>query len=153
MSNLFDEGPASFTDASAASGDPAGDAQATIRALLAQGGSAAAEDDYAAAIDAWSKIFLLDPTHEEAHDRIEHIRHAKEEIDRRIEPMLADAKEALNNGDATTAKDFVDRILALSPKHVDASRLAEDTGRVVARDSGAVPESSDARARGRPLQR
>ena len=142
VSNLFDEGPASFAEDSAVSGDPAGDAESKIRALLAQGGAAAAEDDFAAAIDAWSKILLLEPTHEEVLDRIEHIRHAKDEVDRRIEPMLADAKEALNNGDATTAKDFVDRILALSPKHVDASRLAENTGRIAARDSGESPQAA-----------
>ena len=62
--------------------------------------------------------------------------------------MLADAREALGNGDTGTAKDFVDRILALSPKHVDASRLAEQAGRVAARDGegsgkSAMPELED----------
>ena len=44
------------------------------------------------AIDAWSRILLIDHTHEEALDRIEHIRHAKEDIDGRIEPMLAEIR-------------------------------------------------------------
>ncbi len=152
VSGLFDESPASSADDAAGSADSKGDAHDTIRKLLAQGGAAAAEDDYASAINSWSKIFLLDPEHEEARDRIEHIRHAKEEVDRRIEPMLADAREALGNGDTDTAKDFVGRILALSPKHVDASRLVEETGRVAARDGGggsggggesAMPELED----------
>ena len=37
---------------------------AAIRDLLARGGAAAAEDDYAAAIDAWSRILLIDPEHD-----------------------------------------------------------------------------------------
>ena len=99
-----------------------------IRELLSRGGTAAAEDDFAAAIDFWSRVFLLDPNHEEAHDRIEHIRHAKDELERRIEPMLADALNAHESGDDATARDFVDRILQLSPRHVEASRLADDIG-------------------------
>lgn len=125
VSDLFQESAADFAGGAAKDG---GDG-ARIRELLARGGAAAAADDYAAAIDAWSRIFLIDPTHEEAGDRIEHIRHAKEELERRIEPMLADAQEAFENGNEALARDFVGRVLALAPKHFEASRLADLIGR------------------------
>ncbi len=135
VSDLFQEAP------EVAAGQPAGGdrSAAAIRDLLARGGAAAAEDDYAAAIDCWSRILLIDPEHDEARDRIEHIRHAKEELDRRVEPMLADAQEAHDAGNPAVAKDFVNRILALSPRHVEASRLADLLG-------AAAPPASPGRA-------
>jgi tetratricopeptide (TPR) repeat protein len=111
-----------------------------IRDLLSKGGTAAAADDYAGAIDAWSRILLIDHTHEEALDRIEHIRHAKEDIDRRIEPMLADARSAHLSGDLEMAKDFAQRALELSPNNVEATRVFEAIQR------GAHPESFEQEA-------
>jgi tetratricopeptide (TPR) repeat protein len=116
--------------------DPS-DTNAVIRDLLTRGGTAAAADNYAAAIDAWSRILLIDHTHEEALDRIEHIRHAKEDVDRRIEPMLADARSSHRSGDLDMAKDFVRRALELSPNNVEATRLLEGIQR------GAHPDSDD----------
>lgn len=119
--------------------DPS-DSHAVIRDLLSKGGKAAAGDDYAAAIDSWSRILLIDHTHEEALDRIEHIRHAKEGIDRRIEPMLTDARSAHVSGDIELAEDFVRRALELSPNNVEATCLKE------AIERGAHPESAEADA-------
>jgi tetratricopeptide (TPR) repeat protein len=114
-----------------------GDANAVIRDLLSKGGTAAAADDYVGAIDAWSRILLIDHTHEEALDRIEHIRHAKEDIDHRIEPMLTDGRSAHLSGDLEMAKDFAERALELSPNNVEATRLLEAIQR------GAHPESAE----------
>jgi len=128
--------------------DPS-DTNAVIRDLLTRGGSAAAEDDYAVAIDAWSRILLIDPKHEEALDRIEHIRHAKEDIERRIEPMLADARSSHLSGNLEVAVDFVRRALELSPNDVGATRLQEAIQRGAHPDSGelagdsAMPELED----------
>jgi tetratricopeptide (TPR) repeat protein len=116
--------------------DPS-DTHAVIRDLLQKGGTSAAADDYIRAIDAWSRILLIDHTHEEAKERIEHIRHAKEDVDRRIEPMLADARSSHLSGDLEMARDFVQRALELSPNHVEATRLLEDIQR------GAHPESAE----------
>jgi len=116
--------------------DPS-DTQAVIRDLLTKGGTAAAADDYAPAIDAWSRILLIDHKHEEALDRIEHIRHAKEDIERRIEPMLADARSSHLSGDLEVAVDFVRRALELSPNNVEATRLQEAIQR------GAHPDGSE----------
>jgi len=125
VSELFDAGPATFDQASFADEPEPDDSIAVIQNLLAKGGEAAAEDNYPAAIDAWSRIFLIDHTHDEARDRIEHIRHAKDELERRIEPMVADAEAAFENGDLTLASDFIDRALSIFPKHVEATRLKE----------------------------
>ena len=128
--------------------DPS-DTNAVIRDLLTRGGSAAAEDDYAVAIDAWSRILLIDHEHEEALDRIEHIRHAKEDIERRIEPMLADARSSHLSGDLKVAVDFVRRALELSPNNVEATRLQEAIQRGAHPDTGelagdsAMPELED----------
>jgi tetratricopeptide (TPR) repeat protein len=140
---LFETGPAmSSGEAEDVEIDP-GDTQAVIRDLLQKGGTAAAADDYVGAIDAWSRILLLDHTHEEARDRIEHIRHAKEEIDRRIEPMLTDARSSHVSGDLEMARDFVQRALEISPNHVEATRLLEDIQRGAHPDSAEAPIDSD----------
>jgi tetratricopeptide (TPR) repeat protein len=118
------------------------DALAVIRDLLQKGGTAAAADDYAAAIDAWSRIFLIDHTHEEAKDRIEHIRHAKEEVERRIEPMLADARSSHLSGDLEMAEDFARRALELSPNNVEATHLLEAIQRGAHPDSDELPADS-----------
>ncbi len=134
---LFETGPTmSADDSEEVEIDPS-DTQAVIRDLLTKGGTAAAADDYAAAIDAWSRILLIDHKHEEALDRIEHIRHAKEDIERRIEPMLADARSSHLSGDLEVAVDFVRRALELSPNNVEATRLQEAIQR------GAHPDGSE----------
>ena len=122
VSDLFQQTPDTLESATV---EKDGGEKQKIRELLSLGGTAAAADDYAAAIDAWSRIFLIDPDHEEANDRIEHIRLAKEELERRLEPLLADALDAHDSGNDATTRDFVDRILELAPNHVDASRLAD----------------------------
>ena len=126
VADLFDSGPAALADQEVEV-DP-DDANAVIRDLLTRGGKAAAADDYAAAIDAWSRIFLIDPNHKEAKDRIEHIRHAKEDLEKRIEPVLADAEASFVSGDLELARNFVDRVLALYPNNVDATRFNEAIG-------------------------
>jgi tetratricopeptide (TPR) repeat protein len=134
---LFETGPTtSAPDSEEVEVDPS-DTPEVIRALLTKGGTAAAADDYASAIDAWSRILLIDHKHEEALDRIEHIRHAKENVERRIEPMLTDARSSHLSGDLEVAADFVRRALELSPNNVEATRLQEAIQR------GAHPDSSE----------
>jgi len=140
VEDLFQETPAAF-EAADGTAEISGKQQ-KIQALLSRGGAAAAADDFAAAIDAWSRVFLIDPDHGEAHDRIEHIRHAKEALERRIDPLLNDARDAHDHGQDDTARDFVDRILELSPQHVDARRLADELASPGV-DSAGMPELED----------
>jgi tetratricopeptide (TPR) repeat protein len=126
VSDLFEAAPAAFGDPSPSESVDPDDTASVIRDLLQKGGAAAAEDDFAAAIDWWSRVLLIDHTHEEALERIAHIRHAKEEIDERIAPMLADARDAFADGNFQAAQESIDRILSLNAKHVDANRLADE---------------------------
>jgi len=134
---LFETGPTMSAEVSEELKVDPSDTPAGIRDLLAKGGTAAAEDDYAAAIDSWSRILLIDHKHEEALDRIEHIRHTKEDAERRIKPMLSDARSAQVSGDLEVAADFVRRALELCPNNVEATRLQEAIQR------GAHPEGGE----------
>ncbi len=126
VSDLFEAGSAAVPLPEPTTGKPtAAEGEQMIKDLLARGEAAAAVDDYAAAIDAWSRIFLIDHAHEEAGSRVEHLRHAMEERLRRIEPMLDDARAAHFNGDAAAATSLLEQVLALDPKHVNATRLKE----------------------------
>ena len=126
VSDLFEAGAAAVPLPEPTTGEPTADeAEKMIEDLLARGEAAAAADDYAAAIDAWSRIFLIDHAHEEAGNRVEHLRHAMEERLRRIEPMLDDARAAHFNGEEKVAAHLVEQVLALDPRHVNATRLKE----------------------------
>ncbi|MEJ2189251.1 MAG: hypothetical protein P8Y93_07490 [Acidobacteriota bacterium] len=126
VADLFEAGSTSVPLPEPTTGEPTADeAEKMIKDLLTRGEAAAAADDYAAAIDAWSRIFLIDHAHDEAGSRVEHLRHAMEERLRRIEPMLDDARAAHFNGDEAAAADLVEQVLALDPKHVNATRLKE----------------------------
>jgi tetratricopeptide (TPR) repeat protein len=125
VADLFDAGPSKAPPPPPDDLLTPSDPESIIRDLLERGASAAADDDYASAIDAWSRVFLIDPSHEEASSRVEHIRHAKEELDRRFAPRLKDATAALEGGEVAAAKSLVDQVLAACPNHVDATRLME----------------------------
>jgi tetratricopeptide (TPR) repeat protein len=144
VADLFDSSPAAVADGEDSAEVDPDDTHAVIRDLLTRGGTAAAADDYATAIYEWSRIFLVDPNHKEAKDRIEHIRHAKEDLEKRIEPMLTDAQAGHVSGDLDLARNFVDRALALYPNHVDATRLKE------AIERGTHPDAEDGAAGGMP---
>ena len=148
VADLFNAGPAAVADEEGPLEIDPDDTHAVIRDLLTRGGTAAAADDYATAIDHWSRIFLVDPDHKEAKDRIEHIRHAMEDLEQRIAPMLTDAEAGHASGDLELARSFVDRALALFPNHVDATRLKEAIERRARPDTGvgaagAMPELED----------
>ena len=141
VSDLFEAGPAAFDDPALSESVDPDDTASVIRDLLQKGGTAAAEDDFAAAIDWWSRVLLIDHSHEEALERITHIRHAKEELDERTAPLLADARDAFADGNFQPAQESIDRILSLNAKHVDANRLADEISGAAA--PGQPPETAD----------
>ena len=148
VADLFDSGPAALADGEGPAEVDPDDIDAVIRDLLTKGGTAAAADDFSTAIDEWSRIFFVDPNHKEAKDRIEHIRHAKDDLEKRIESMLSDAQAGHISGDLELARNFVDRALALHPTHVDATRLKEAIERGAHPDTevgaaGEMPELED----------
>jgi len=127
ISDLFaGEGAEWSQDAASVAEAPAdSDDSERIRQLLAQGAVAFDRGDDQGAIDIWSRIYLLDPGHEEANRRIETARRRKEEVDRKVEHILYEAQDAALADDVPKALELIDQILELSPGHLEAVQLRE----------------------------
>ncbi|HUO86086.1 MAG TPA: hypothetical protein VM617_01740, partial [Thermoanaerobaculia bacterium] len=95
--------------------------QGRIDDLLGEGQAAFDRGDHQGAIDAWSRIFLIDIDHREAARRIEEARRLKAEQERRIEEVFHEAEQALAGGDQATARQGYERVLEAQPGH-DAAR-------------------------------
>jgi len=98
----------------------AGEGDGRIEELLAEGQAAFDRDDYQGAIDAWSRIFLIDIDHAEASRRIDEARRLKSEREREVEEILHDAERAEEEGDPRAARQGYDRVLELAPGHLEA---------------------------------
>jgi tetratricopeptide (TPR) repeat protein len=99
-------------------GESGGDGR--IPELLAEGQGAAERGDYQGAIDAWSRIFLIDVDHEEAARRIEEARRLKAEREREVEEVFHEGLAALERGDRDGARERFERVLAVQPNHLAA---------------------------------
>lgn len=99
-----------------------GDAESEgrIRQLLDAGQAALDGGDPQAAIDAWSRIFLIDIDHQEAARRIEEARRFKAERDRQVEETLHDGITALETHDLGAARGAFEHVLELQPGHLKA---------------------------------
>lgn len=91
-----------------------------ISTLLQEGQQAFDRSDHQGAIDAWSRIFLIDVDHEEAARRIENARRLKAEHERQIEELFHDASSRLDQGDREAARQGFERVLELQPDHLAA---------------------------------
>jgi tetratricopeptide (TPR) repeat protein len=104
--------------------DPSGggdaESERRIQQLLEEGDADQAAGDPQAAIDAWSRIFLIDIDHEEAARRIEQARRLKAENERQVEEIYHDGLGAMERGDAAAAKDAFQKVLAMQPVHLGA---------------------------------
>ncbi len=120
ISDLFE------TDASAAA-VPRDDLPGEQQVLeLMRGGEAAFDSgDFLAAIDSWSRIYLIDPANVTVSPRIEEARQQLEEAERRIEHLMFEAQEASLTGDAARALALVNEVLGLDPRHVQAAELRQ----------------------------
>jgi tetratricopeptide (TPR) repeat protein len=91
-----------------------------IQQLLDEGQVALDGGDPQAAIDAWSRIFLIDIDHQEAARRIETARRMKAERDRQVEETFHDGLARLEARDAAGARDAFQRVLELQPGHLQS---------------------------------
>ncbi len=91
-----------------------------IAELLAEGQRASEAGDYQGAIDAWSRIFLIDVDHEEAARRIEEARRLKAEQEREIEEVFHEGLDALEAGDQETARARFQHVIEAQPNHLAA---------------------------------
>jgi tetratricopeptide (TPR) repeat protein len=97
---------------------------------LGEAGEAAFEaGDYLAAIDSWSRIYLVDPSDQAVGTRISEAKHRLEDLERRIEHMLFEAQDAKLSGETDKALKLADEILALQPTQLQALELRQTLAR------------------------
>jgi tetratricopeptide (TPR) repeat protein len=98
----------------------ASDPDPRIAELLDEGQAQFARGELQGAIDAWSRIFLIDIDHAEAAHRIDQARNAKAEHERQVEEAYHDALAQVQAKDVDGAKETLRHVLALQPNHVAA---------------------------------
>ncbi|HEY7214831.1 MAG TPA: hypothetical protein VIC28_09385 [Thermoanaerobaculia bacterium] len=104
-----------------------------IQELLSEGQTAFDAGDPQSAIDAWSRIFLIDIDHQEASRRIEMARKLKAESERQVEEIFHDGLSRLEAGDTEGARQAFRRVLELQPGYFTAREYLQQL------DAGTVP--------------
>jgi tetratricopeptide (TPR) repeat protein len=127
--------------AEAAPGDEESDTAGRVQALLDEGEGAFERGEYQGAIDAWSRIFLIDIDNEEAARRIERARQLKAEHEREVEEIFHNGVSRFDAGDWAAAKEAFTRVLDAQPSYILAREYLEKieehaSGRA---DGGFVP--------------
>lgn len=120
----------------------AGEPDGRIRELLAEGQEAFDRGALQEAIDAWSRIFLIDIDHPEAARRIEKARSLKDEQERQVEETFHDAVARLEAGETREAKKLFERVLELQPSHLAARDYLQDI------EEGRAPAAASTSPRG-----
>ena len=123
---------------SSSSGDSETDRR--IKQLLDEGQAAYQRDDVQGAIDAWSRIFLIDIDHQEAARRIEQARKVKAESERQAEEVFHEGVAKMEAGDLEGAKQTFHRVLEIQPSYFAAREYLQQL------EAGQVPTT-------RPAQR
>ena len=117
----------------------ASEKQNMIRELMAEGDRYSEEKNYNLANAAYESIFLLDPTHQNASERIDRLkkRMMKEgksetelvtrvydsEIDIRVRAYLKQAKQFIAEGKLGQARLTLQKLLLINPLHEEAQKL------------------------------
>lgn len=122
---------ASASSASSSSGDSETDRR--IKQLLDEGQAAYERGDVQAAIDSWSRIFLIDIDHQEAARRIEQARKVKAESERQAEEVFHEGVAKLEAGDLDGAKQTFHRVLEIQPSYFAAREYLQQL------EAGQVP--------------
>ena len=119
-----------------------------ITELLSEGQAAFDAGDPQSAIDAWSRIFLIDIDHQEASRRIEMARKVKAESERQVEEIFHDGLSRLEAGDTQAARQAFQRVLELQPAYFAAREYLQqiDAGNVPVPKATAPREMSAAEA-------
>lgn len=115
--------------------EPAAGGDDRIHELLHEGQAAFDQEDYQGAIDAWSRIFLIDIDHQEAARRIEKARRLKAEHERRVEELFHEGMGALEDGDADQARELLQKVVSLQPNHLAAKEALQKI------EAGEVPRA------------
>ena len=112
-------------DFSTASVEISDEEHSKIGNYLTEGDQAFEAGEFQRAIDLWSRIFLIDVTHEEASARIEKARARRVEIDKKVDELVQSGIAAFERGDSATARPKFDEALRLDPTNFTASEYLE----------------------------
>ncbi len=96
---------------------PAEETSGRIVSLLAEGQEAFDRGDFQPAIDAWSRIFLIDIDHEEAARKIERARQLKSEQEREVEEIFHDGVARFDAGELAASRAAFQKVLELQPSY------------------------------------
>lgn len=131
------------------------DSDRRIRELLDEGQAAFDAGDPQGAIDAWSRIFLIDIDHQEASRRIEMARKMKAETERQVEEIFHDGVARMEAGDVYAARKAFERVLEIQPGYFAAREyLQQLDNRAVPAGKGIAPrEAAPAPAAAPPAAR
>jgi tetratricopeptide (TPR) repeat protein len=121
---LLDDEPAAPAGAAPMTSG-AGESDRRIAELLDEGQQAHDRGEHQAAIDAWSRIFLIDIDHSEAARRIEQARKLKAESERQVEEIFHEGAAHLDAGDLEPAKAAFKKVLELQPGHLAAREMLQ----------------------------
>jgi tetratricopeptide (TPR) repeat protein len=128
--------PAFSLDEPAFSGPGDSESERRIRELLDEGQATLEAGDPQGAIDAWSRIFLIDIDNQEASRRIEGARRRKAESERQVEEVFHDGLARMEAGDTAGARAAFQKVLALQPGHFAAREHLQQL------ESGNAPAAS-----------
>lgn len=101
------------------------ESQQRIDDLMAEGQQAFDDGEYQGAIDAWSRVFLIDIDHAEANKRIEEARKLKAEADRKVEEKFHEGLAHLESGETEPAAESFRQVLAMNSSHLQARDYLE----------------------------
>jgi tetratricopeptide (TPR) repeat protein len=104
---------------------PTESATTRIQALLDQGQHEFDRGDFHAAVDTWSRIYLVDSSNAEAERRIEQARRRREETERLAEQNFYEAHEAFEQKRFDDARLLCQQVLKLVPQHLEARDLLQ----------------------------
>jgi len=140
-----EELPALDSSPAEASAGTGGESDDRIAQLLGEGQEAADRGDYQTAIDAWSRIFLIDVDHEEAARRIEDARRHKAEREREVEEIFHDGLDALERGEKNEARTRFEKVLEVQPNHLAAREYLQqiESGGPVTGPGDEAPDARD----------
>jgi len=126
-------GEGSTFDFATASIETTPEDQGKINRYLQEGDASFEQGDYQKAIDLWSRIFLIDVTHEQASERIEKAKGKRLDNDRRAEEIMVAATQAYEKKDYAGAKTKFEEVLKLDPENFNAQEYLD---RLNSRDAG-----------------
>jgi tetratricopeptide (TPR) repeat protein len=121
----FHAGPADAFSAGVAPPAPAESAAARVQTLLEQGQREFDRGDFQAAVDTWSRIYLVDVSNAEADRRIDQARRRREEVERLAEQNFYEAHEAFEQKRFDDARLLCQQVLKLVPQHLEAHDLLQ----------------------------